>query len=444
MEASGRETLAVELPEATGGTVTPPENALRESIDLRVAATLDAIRRVPGNQRRGEKVFPHPFPARMPMAVAEIAVDRLSKPGDWVLDPMVGSGTSTRAATLVGRNAIGVDTDPLAVILARTFSSLPRANVLHDVGNAVLDQARARQRSLRLQRRRRAMPQEDQAFLDYWFPTDVQSKLFCLLDAMEEVVPNPERAAFFTIFSSLIIARSRGVSYALDLSRTRPHKDPGKEIRDPFNLWAQRILEFARYASRAVQSPVSPDLRCGDARNLTHVASDSIDLVLSSPPYGTAIDYIRASKFSLVFLACPLSALREIRGTSIGSERGLRETSELQAVEAQLPRRASRETAILRRYLVDLTRVLDESARTLRRGGAAIFAVGPSMVSSTRYDSADVMEALGTSVGLRYVGGTRRTLSQSNRSLPPPKRTSGDGAIHKRMNCEYYVGFVKD
>lgn len=429
-------------------TMTEPAEALSRpalpAIDGRIRDTLDLIRLVPGNERRGERVFPHPFPARMPLAIAKLAIEHLSAPGEVVLDSMVGSGTTIRAASLAGRPSYGVDMDPLAVILSRAFAQCPRANDLHTWGSEVRLKAESRFATTKLNSRRRGMAREDIQFLDYWFPFEVQRKLFCLLDAIQEVVPSSHHGAMFTVFSSLIIARSSGVSFALDLSRTRPHKDADKPIRDPFLLWSQRIIEFAKFSAAAPTGMANTSIRRGDARALTHIPDASVSLTLTSPPYGTAIDYIRASKFSLVYLACPLAALREIRGSSIGCERGLPRDQASDHIERLLPRREHRRVAILRRYLCDLSEMLAESARTLRPQGAALFAVGPSIISTTRYDAADVLAALGEAVGLRYVGAIRRTLSTSNRSLPPPKRASGEGSIHKRMNCEYYVGFTKD
>ncbi|MBW4497634.1 MAG: hypothetical protein KME26_32155 [Oscillatoria princeps RMCB-10] len=41
------------------------------------------------------------------------------KPGDWVLDPFCGSGTTLLEAAHIGWNAIGVDCNPLGVLIAR-------------------------------------------------------------------------------------------------------------------------------------------------------------------------------------------------------------------------------------------------------------------------------------------------------------------------------------
>jgi DNA modification methylase len=55
----------------------------------------------------------HAFAAKFPPQLPGIFIDRLTKPGDTVLDPMNGSGTTTLEAYLHNRRAIGCDIDPL-------------------------------------------------------------------------------------------------------------------------------------------------------------------------------------------------------------------------------------------------------------------------------------------------------------------------------------------
>ena len=45
---------------------------------------------------------------------------RYSKPGDWVLDQFMGSGTTLVEAKLLGRNAVGVDVNPQSVSISET------------------------------------------------------------------------------------------------------------------------------------------------------------------------------------------------------------------------------------------------------------------------------------------------------------------------------------
>src|ERR1700730_15819441 len=63
----------------------------------------------------------HPFPARMAPGIALDALgDRAT--ALRVLDPMAGSGTVLAVARARGHHAIGVDVDPLAVLLARVWA----------------------------------------------------------------------------------------------------------------------------------------------------------------------------------------------------------------------------------------------------------------------------------------------------------------------------------
>ncbi len=45
---------------------------------------------------------------------------RYSKPGDWVLDQFMGSGTTLVEAKLLNRNAVGVDINPQSVSISET------------------------------------------------------------------------------------------------------------------------------------------------------------------------------------------------------------------------------------------------------------------------------------------------------------------------------------
>lgn len=63
----------------------------------------------------------HPFPARMAPGIALEALGE-DKAQLRVLDPMAGSGTVLAVARAVGHRAIGVDLDPLAVLLAGVWT----------------------------------------------------------------------------------------------------------------------------------------------------------------------------------------------------------------------------------------------------------------------------------------------------------------------------------
>lgn len=66
------------------------------------------------------------YPTQKPLLLLERIIRLSSNPGDLVLDPFCGSGTTLVAAALLGRRAIGIDVSEDAVQLASTRLSSPQ------------------------------------------------------------------------------------------------------------------------------------------------------------------------------------------------------------------------------------------------------------------------------------------------------------------------------
>jgi len=64
-----------------------------------------------------EKTFGK-HPTQKPVALVERCLLASSNPGDLVLDPFVGAGTTAIAAVNLGRKCIGIDLDPLSIQIA--------------------------------------------------------------------------------------------------------------------------------------------------------------------------------------------------------------------------------------------------------------------------------------------------------------------------------------
>jgi len=71
---------------------------------------------------RGQTHNLYKYPARFSPVFARSAIESFSSPGEIVLDPFVGGGTTMVEARLAGRHAFGSDISSLAVFLTRTKS----------------------------------------------------------------------------------------------------------------------------------------------------------------------------------------------------------------------------------------------------------------------------------------------------------------------------------
>lgn len=55
------------------------------------------------------------YPARLSPTFVRAVIETFTEPGDWILDPFVGGGTTLVEAKALARSCIGVDNNELAV-----------------------------------------------------------------------------------------------------------------------------------------------------------------------------------------------------------------------------------------------------------------------------------------------------------------------------------------
>jgi DNA modification methylase len=392
----------------------------------------------------------HPFPARMAPGIALDALGESKKPLT-VLDPMSGSGTVLAVARANGHRALGIDIDPLAVLLAGVWTRTVDANRVTDKAVQVLDRARAEFRSLPSGQ---AYPAESNSetrkFIRYWFDDYARRQLAALSKIIHRVHDDATRDVLWCGFSRLIITKSAGASLAMDLSHSRPHKEFTHAPVKPFNRFLSAVDTVVSNCPQPGSQLLGPStlVKCGDARKLD-IKAGSIDLVLTSPPYLNAIDYMRCSKFSLVWMGYTVDELRQIREESVGTEASSEEAKEALWVKALIkqlrltPALSTRDQALLAQYIWDMGHALAEVSRVLRSGGRAVYVVGDSTVRGTFIRNSSIVTAVAAEHGLTLQSRQSRALPANRRYLPPPNRNGSTATMDARMRREVVLVFNK-
>lgn len=387
----------------------------------------------------------HPFPARMAPSVALDALAKVGR-GATVVDPMVGSGTVLAIARARGHRCIGFDVDPLAVLISRVWTRSIYADELREEAAAVLSAAKKIAVGML---GRDSYPEtaddETRAFVKYWFDGRARRQLKALSVALASIKANAVREALWCAFSRQIITKQSGVSLALDLAHSRPHKVFESAPQRPFELFlscVERVIAGCPKRGVAGVGPVAR-IELGDVRDMP-LAAGSVDLVFTSPPYLNAIDYLRCSKFSLVWMGYSISKLREVRSSSIGAEVAARGPNRHEAVWSQLslkPALAPRMTRILQRYIDDTARAMSEVARVLAPSGKAVYVVGENTIRGTYIPTADIVRLMAEENELQLDQHVSRDLPNSRRYLPPPGNNRS--AMDSRMRREVILTFGK-
>ena len=392
----------------------------------------------------------HPFPARMAPGLALDVIAGNRKP-IRILDPMSGSGTVLAVAHSKGHHAVGVDLDPLAVLISRVWTTAIDVEAVQDKAAIVLEKARQIFASLptRDAYPRNADP-DTRRFTRYWFDDYARRQLASLALVIGRTRDSTIREALWCAFSRLIITKKSGASLAMDLSHSRPHRKFKRAPTKPFRKFlaaVDRVTNNCVDIGSQTQGP-AVQVHEGDARCLD-LLEESIDLVITSPPYLNAIDYLRCSKFSLVWMGYSVNELRSLRSTIVGTEKGIdaRDDDEVQKILSELklqPKLQKKQEAMLARYIHDMQCAVRETCRILVRDGKAVYVIGENTVHGTFIRNAMILEAIANSVGLRCTAKHTRELPANRRYLPTPSEQMKSAPFGNRLRREVILTFRKE
>lgn len=226
-----------------------------------------------------------------------------------VADPMSGSGTTVAEAKLLGCTGLGLDMNPLSVFIGNTKCELLGADPAKlkaayiQVREAVLEpEGRGRARLTYLS----SLPEEDQEYLKSWFDHDVLVGLDDIAQSLATVKYKPAKNLMWVALSNIL----RSVSWQKeDDLRVRKEirldieADPKKEFLEELARSIRAVLAFL-YQNGPVEG-IEHSITSGDARSCADAwekYKGSVDVVITSPPYATALPYLDTDRLSLCYL----------------------------------------------------------------------------------------------------------------------------------------------
>jgi len=268
----------------------------------------------------------HPYPARMIPQIANRLIRERSKEGATVLDPFCGSGSVLVEALLLKRNCIGVDINPLAVLIAKVKTAAIEPQRLELSAYSILNEAR---QNIKLYRQGELKPN---VFyfknLFHWFKKTVVSELSIVKEVIDRNKIEDENINnFFSVCFSLTLRKASNIAFEDNpyFIRTKPIKDLEKHNPDVMRIFENMVKNsLARSCEFYNIRPKGFICRIleADTRSLP-IESDSIDLIVTSPPYGEeshTMSYSRFSKLSLLWMGMSATQVNRYTMNTLGGK----------------------------------------------------------------------------------------------------------------------------
>lgn len=337
----------------------------------------------------------HPYPAKFIPQIPYRLIQELSRHGDTVGDIFCGSGTTLVEATLLGRNAVGIDANPLACLISKAKTTRISSTHAEFLGEMVA-RATAMSKSATGFESDGWRPEYDK--LTFWFPKFAIEELAEILSWCNALVDEKCKTLALTACSAIIVAVSRQDS---DTRYVRREKNLGpgdvfKKFARALNQTINQAIEYSNSIS------TEPTCHIIEANLLDTPQIPFLDLMVCSPPYPNAYSYHLYHMTRMLWLGMdqPKFKLQEIGSHRKYSSKG-------------------KNAATVETFRLEMATILRWLSLHLKEGGYACFVVGNSTLRGECINNADLITEAGREAGFQEAIRLTRTMQATKKAFNP-------------------------
>jgi len=392
----------------------------------------------------------HTYPAMMIPQVARRLIEMYSNKDDVMLDPFCGSGTVLVESKIAGLSSYGIDLNPLAGLLSRVKTTPLDIADLQERSISLLNDSIEDQRQIKSDPDFAPIP--DFFNIDYWFKPCISRQLSALRSRIFAIEDDAVREFFLVAFSETV----REVSYTRN-SEFKLYRIPKEQLEEHnpnviklyFDKVYRNISGMREFLGKTDANAWVKVLQ-EDTRKRTSLKSGSINLVVTSPPYGdsrTTVAYGQFSRLSLQWIGLPYKEVKDIDRRSLGGRRftDLDSISDLFTLKEALEKIADKDAKRaldVSSFYHDLMLCFREINRVSALGAKACFVVGNRTVKGVRIPTDSIVVELGEKCGFTHLETFHRNIP--NKRMPSKNSPSNvQGEVGDTMTKEHILVLEK-
>lgn len=344
----------------------------------------------------------HTYPAKFIPQIPKSTIRALTKEGETVLDPFCGCGTTLVEAKLLNRVSIGVDLNPIATLVSQAKTNKlnsEQINIISEllvkIKNDIGNYYDGREVTIKY-----VIPYFNNR--DHWFQQNVLNELEIIKAHIDNIIDTELRLYLCAAFSSIIVTVSnqesdtRFAAIDKEIKQFRTFLEFSKKIGS-MNL---RISEFSEKASDAAVRVYN-----ADTQKMAFLEDNSVDHIVTSPPYANTYDYYLYHKFRMYLLGYNV---KNVQDNEIGSRN--RHSSKKEGIST---------------FKDCLSRCLKEMSRVLKNNRYAVIVIGDSVIGGELIRINELMKEIAPKNNFRFVREISYNLRENSRMFNP-KFTNGD------------------
>jgi site-specific DNA-methyltransferase (cytosine-N4-specific) len=354
----------------------------------------------------------HPYPARMVPQIASKLMDLYLNGNEnaIVADVFCGSGTVNVEASIKGFKSIGIDINPFAVLLAKTkVTNLNNFQGLTNMKERI-------EKDFAAYRTGYSNLVPEYRNIEHWFKKNVIVKLSYLKHIVQSRRNKDIKNILWITFANTLVKSSNVDWKSSRYIRILPKEKLRDRNPNVFGYFRNYLFDISNRVKHFSEKKKAEALIIrSDARRLPLV-DNSVDIIITSPPYGeerNTIPYIRWSKLFLLWLGIADIEISSLEKQSLGgNSKNLTKKEDIPSntfwlAVGDVPEGRLNEALP---FMKDYVTTLSEMKRIVKPGARCCIVIGHRSISRHLIDMGKVTNELGEHVGLEPESIFQRTI----------------------------------
>lgn len=413
--------------------------------------------------------YPAMMVPKMQREMLQVCLSEMPVPHAQLLDPFAGSGTILVEGMLKGLDVVGIDINPLAILLCKVKTTIINVEILNQCATQLM--ARIEQLT--------DVPDYDFNGATKWFTAQAISDLSIIRAAIVKESLLEVRRFFWATFCEIVrmVSNSRDCTYKLHIKEKEEinayDKDAIKLYKETLAFNIDKYKEFFStlkqrgYIKRdGISYKGSVNVILGDSITYLNHTKKKFDLIFTSPPYGdnhTTVSYGQYSVIPLRWIDCKdidtsineklLDTLYEIDNISFGGQssnkyitrsrknvlkKSATLNSQIQSIEKAAPKQVNKVIS----FYSDFDSFLSVIARKMKPNAVSVWTLGNRKVAKQEIYMNKIMIELSSKYQISLL--TRFSRKILNKRMPKINAYHGEEkGLQYTMTREHILIFVR-
>ncbi len=384
----------------------------------------------------------HNYPAMMIPQIANRLIGFYGKNAKTLFDPYCGTGTSLVEANLAGINALGTDLNPMARLIAEAKTTIIKLQIL----DLYLKEFNDFLFLLNFGIKKTNIITPDFKNVDFWFKVETKNQLANISQFINKIDDEKVKKFFLVAFSETVreVSLTRNSEFKLYRMPVKQREKFNPDVFGLINLkLARNRAGLKEYIAKRKYNNVKANIyKFDSSKNIEKIAEESIDIIVTSPPYGdsrTTVAYGQFSRLSNQWL--DIENASQIDNKLMGGKTKDIKTVGISIIDKTIEKVANKDEKRAKEvysFYDDYKKSIANVAKVIKNKGYVCYVVGNRRVKNITLPTDEITKCLFQEYGFEY----KNTFIRNIPNKRMPSKNSPTNEIGKKaptINNEYIV-----